>query len=144
MRVSIAIPVYNEERCLAAAVNRLHQFLSLSERQAFGWQILIVNNGSTDRTLEMAQQLAREHDNIRVLHLDQKGRGRALKHAWLTSEADILTYMDVDLSSDPASFPALVAPLLTGDYYDLATGSRLLKPELTKRCLKRETISRVY
>ena len=67
----------------------------------------------------------------------------ALKQAWLSSEADIVSYMDVDLSSDLSSFPALIAPLLSGEY-DLAVGSRLLKPELTKRCLRREIISRVY
>src|SRR5207253_5018972 len=101
------------------------------------------DNGSIDRTLEIAHQLAREHNNIRVLHLDQKGRGRALKHAWLSSDAEILSYMDVDLSSDVNSFPALITPLLDGSF-DLAVGSLLLRPETTKRSLKREIISRCY
>jgi glycosyltransferase involved in cell wall biosynthesis len=135
---SITIPVFDEELSLPSSIKRL----CAAFRQQTS-QLVISDNGSTDRTLEIAHQLAREHKNIRVLHLDQKGRGRALKHAWLRSEADVLSYMDVDLSTDLASFPALIAPLIRGDY-DLAVGSRLLRPELTKRCLKREVISRAY
>lgn len=142
MRISIIIPVYNEQRCLADSLSRLHSFLSSKD---FTWdsEIVVADNGSTDRTREIASQLARKHDNIRVLHLDQKGRGRTLKHAWLTSEADILSYMDADLSSDLASFPLMVEKLLSGNY-DLAIGSRVLQPKLTTRCFRREFTSRVY
>ena len=76
MRVSITIPVYNEESCLADSLMRVHSFLS-SRDFGWDWEIVVADNGSTDRTLEIAHELAREHDNIRVLNLDQKGRGRS-------------------------------------------------------------------
>jgi hypothetical protein len=78
-----------------------------------------------------------------VLRLPLKGLGRALREAWIASQADILSYMDADLSSDLKAFPELVAKLSSGAC-DLATGSRLLRPELTTRSFKRELISRCY
>src|SRR6266704_3297914 len=127
--VNITLPAHNAAHVLAGAVMRLDRFLTA--RAAPAGETLICNNGSTDATLEIAHRLAREHDNIRVLHLDQKGRGRALKQAWLSSDSDILSYMDVDLSSDLNSFPALIAPLVNGEF-DLAVGSRLVRPKTTK------------
>ena len=75
--------------------------------------------------------------------MDEKGRGRALKAAWLTSEADIVAYMDVDFSTNLWSFLPLVAPLATG-HSDLAIGSRLLRGAMVTRQWKREVISRCY
>jgi hypothetical protein len=77
------------------------------------------------------------------LHLEEKGRGRALKAAWLASEADVVAYMDVDLSTNLWSFLPLVAPLATG-HSDLAIGSRLLRGAMVTRQWKREAISRCY
>jgi glycosyltransferase involved in cell wall biosynthesis len=139
--VSITVPVYDEEIRLANSIPRI--LLAVQPVPATRLELVIANNGSADRTLEIAHQLAGKHKNIRVLHLNEKGRGRALKHAWLSSEAEILSYMDVDLSSNLNSFPALIAPLLRGEF-DLAVGSRLLRPQTTKRCTKREIISRCY
>ena len=78
-----------------------------------------------------------------MLHLDQKGRGRALKAAWLASEADIVSYMDVDLSTNLSSFMPLIAPLATG-HSEVAIGSRLSKGAVVTRQWKREVISRTY
>src|ERR687889_222704 len=83
------------------------------------------------------------HPRVSVLHLDEKGRGRALKAAWLASEADIVSYMDVDLSTNLWSFLPLIAPLATG-HSDLAIGSRLLRGAMVTRQWKREVISRCY
>jgi hypothetical protein len=80
---------------------------------------------------------------VRAVHLEQKGRGRALRQVWLESDADVLSYMDVDLSTGLAAFPPLIEALLNGGY-DIAVGSRLLKPEWTQRGLKREVVSRGY
>jgi len=132
MRISITIPVYNEEDCLAPALNRLHQFLSLSERQPFAWQILVVNNGSTDGTLESPINSPASTTVYASSTSTKKAADAVSNIPGSASEAEILSYMDVDLSSDLASLPALVAPLLSGEY-DLAVGSRLLMPELTKR-----------
>ena len=100
---------------------------------------MIADNASNDRTPAIAQDWANRHPEVRVLRLEQKGRGRALREAWSGSPADILSYMDVDLSSDLVAFPALIEALAGGGY-DLATGSRLLKPSLTTRGLKREIL----
>ncbi len=139
--VNVVIPVYNEERVLEPAIRELISFLSA--RLAFRFEVVIAENGSTDRTFEVANRLTAEFPFLQVIHLEEKGRGMALKRAWSRSKADVLSYMDVDLSSDLETFPALVEPLASG-HKDIATGSRLLRPELTSRRLKREFISRSY
>ena len=105
--------------------------------------MVIADNASTDRTLAVAQKLTTYYPRVSVLHLEEKGRGRALKAAWLASEADVLAYMDVDLSTNLWSFLPLVAPLATG-HSDLAIGSRLLRGAMVTRQWKRELISRCY
>lgn len=141
MLVNVVIPVYNEEQQLRSSVIRLAEFLDGACR--FDWEIVIANNASTDQTLEIAHALSREMPKVRALHLAEKGRGRALMAAWKASEADILSYMDVDLSTDLSAFPLMIEALAGGGF-DLGTGSRLLKPELTTRSFKREFISRCY
>ncbi len=141
MLVNVTIPVYNEEKILPTSITSLHTFLAQHCR--FDWEIVVANNASIDNTLEVAKQLGRDLSNVRVLHLNQKGRGRALRKAWLESRADILSYMDVDLSSNLFTFPPLIEALLS-DGFDIGIGSRLLKASTTKRSLKREIISRIY
>jgi len=106
------------------------------------WTIVIADNGSIDRTLAVAQDLAAKYPDVTYTHLPEKGRGRALRKAWLESTADIVSYMDVDLSTDLRAFPKLVAAIEEG--YDVAIGSRLSSQSQTKRSLKRELISRCY
>ncbi|WP_235486212.1 glycosyltransferase, partial [Frankia sp. AvcI1] len=91
------IPVYNEEAVLEKSVRRLHTYLT--ERYPYEWRITIVDNASTDRTLIVADRLAEELPRVQVRHLDVKGRGLALREAWSASDADIVCYMDVDLST---------------------------------------------
>lgn len=141
VRVDIVIPVYNEEVALPKGVATLCDYLNTYF--PYDWRVIIANNASTDRTLEVAQGLADENPRVSVLHLDRKGRGRALKAAWLASEADVVSYMDVDLSTNLQSFLPLVAPLATG-HSEVAIGSRLLKGAVVTRQWKREVISRCY
>ncbi len=141
VRVDIIIPVYNEEAALPKSVATLCEYLSTYF--PYDWRVTIANNASTDNTLEIAQGLAAENPRVNVLHLDRKGRGRALKAAWLASEADVVSYMDVDLSTNLQSFLPLVAPLATG-HSEVAIGSRLLKGAVVTRQWKREVISRCY
>lgn len=141
MLVNVTIPVYNEEKILPSSIKTLQEFLDNHCR--FEWEIVIANNASIDGTLEVARQLSSEVRGVRVVHLDQKGRGRALKEVWMESPADILSYMDVDLSSNLYTFPPLIEALMSGGF-DIAIGSRLLKASTTKRSLKRETVSRAY
>ena len=139
--VDIVIPVYNEEHVLADSLAALRKFLA----QGFPHQyrIVVADNASTDGTLAVAQRLARKHRDVASLHIPQKGRGRALRAAWLTSPADILGYMDVDLSTDLAAFPPLIEAIAS-EGYDIAIGSRLARGADIRRSLRREAISRGY
>lgn len=139
--VEVIIPVYNEEQDLAASVMRLNSFLE--QTFPYDYQVVIADNASTDATLEIAQRLAARHEHIRVVHLDAKGRGRALRQVWLASTADVVAYMDVDLSTDLKALLPLVAPLISG-HSDIAIGSRLSRGSRVVRGPKREFISRSY
>src|SRR5437867_7552334 len=139
--VDIVIPVCNEERDLVPNVRRLHAYLEA--RFPFPTTITIVDNASTDATWPIAEYLAAGLPNVRALHLNAKGRGRALRTAWLSSEASIVAYMDVDLSTDLDALLPLVAPLISG-HSDLAIGSRLARGARVRRGPKRELISRAY
>lgn len=141
-RVDAVIPVYNEAHVLEQSVATLSDFLGAN--LPYDWRIVLADNASTDRTLELATALGNANRRVNVLHLDQKGRGRALKAAWLGSDADVLSYMDVDLSTDIRAYPALVRAVAE-DGYDLATGSRLARgAQVTGRRLLREITSRGY
>lgn len=139
--VDVIIPVYNEEADLAASVLRLERFLT--DTFPYRFQIVIADNASTDGTLEIAQRLAARHPSVRAVHLDAKGRGRALRQVWLASDADVVAYMDVDLSTDLKALLPLVAPLVSG-HSDIAIGTRLARGSRVVRGPKREFISRAY
>jgi glycosyltransferase involved in cell wall biosynthesis len=138
--VDITVPVYNEERALPQSIKKLTQFLKANLNNP--WRVVIADNASTDATRAISEQLCREYQCVTYLYLPQKGRGRALRAAWLESTADILSYMDVDLSTDLANFPQLIAALEAG--YHVAVGSRLSKESQVTRSFKRELISRCY
>ncbi|HEY2320053.1 MAG TPA: glycosyltransferase [Solirubrobacteraceae bacterium] len=140
-RVDIVVPVYNEEVALEASVRRLHGFLSAE--MPYAWRIVIADNASTDATLAVARALALELGHVTVLHLQRKGRGRALRAAWTASDADVLCYMDVDLSTDLRALLPLIAPLVSG-HSEVAIGSRLAPGARVVRGAKREVISRCY
>ena len=135
------IPVYNEETDLPGCVRRLHAHLTRAFPYSF--RITIADNASTDRTLAVAHELAHELPRVRVVHLAQKGRGRALAAVWSASDAPVLAYMDVDLSTDLGGLLPLVAPLISG-HSDVAIGSRLARGARVVRGPKREFISRCY
>ena len=139
--VDVVIPVYNEERSLPGCLEVLCRHLS--EEFPFEWIVTVVDNASTDDTLRVATELAESMDRVRVMHLDRKGRGLALRTAWGFSDADVVVYMDVDLSTGLDALLPLVAPLVNG-HSDLAIGSRLAPGARTVRGTKRELISRCY
>jgi glycosyltransferase involved in cell wall biosynthesis len=139
--LDIAIPVYNEEADLERNVRKLRRFLD--ERFPFPARITIVDNASTDATWPTAQRLAICMPGVRAQRLNQKGRGRAVRHAWLSSDADVVAYMDVDLSTDLDALLPLVAPLMSS-HSDIAIGSRLAPGARIVRSRKRELISRSY
>ncbi len=139
--VDIVIPVHNEEIDLEPCVRRLHAHLTAG--MPYPFQITVADNASTDTTLEVANRLAAEFPSVRVVHMPEKGRGRALRAVWSTSDAAVLAYMDVDLSTDLAALLPLIAPLVSG-HSDLAIGTRLHRGSRVVRGAKREFISRSY
>ena len=139
--IDIVIPVYNEEQALTASVGRLREYL-IAE-MPHSWRITIADNASTDATWAIAETLAWRHPDVRAVHLDRKGRGRALNTVWSASDASVLCYMDVDLSTGLDALLPLVAPLLSG-HSDMAIGSRLARGAAVARGPRREFISRTY
>jgi putative flippase GtrA len=126
---------------LVASVTRLHRYLTASF--PFPFRITIADNASTDRTWPLARELAGRLPQVAAVHLDLKGRGRALRQVWSGSDAEVLAYTDVDLSTDLAALLPLVAPLVSG-HSDLAIGTRLHRGARIVRGPKREAISRAY
>ena len=139
--VEIVIPDYNEDAQLEASVRRTHDYLT--HNFPLTWTITIADNASTDRTWPIAQHLAHQLDNVHAVHLDKKGRGRALRQTWQHSTAKVVAYMDVDLSTDLDALLPLVAPLVSG-HSDVAIGTRLAHGSRVIRGPKRELISRAY
>jgi putative flippase GtrA len=123
------------------SVRRLHRYLA--SEVPYPSRITVADNASTDNTLVVAEALADELPDVNVIHLDAKGRGGALYAAWMTSQADVVAYMDVDLSTDLSALMPLVAPLISG-HSDVAIGSRLAASSRVVRGPKREFVSRSY
>ncbi len=140
MLIEVFLPVYNEEAQLKSSVETLLGFLKKNIKDDFA--ITIVDNGSKDSTPKLAKELSKAHKEVNALLLKQKGRGYALKTAWMQSRADILAYMDIDLSTRLKHFPALVNAIKQG--YDIAIGSRYAKGSDTHRGFGRWFISRAF
>ena len=139
--LDVVVPVYNEQTDLEPCVVRLHAYLA--GNLPYRFRITIADNASVDGTAAVARRLAERYPEVQVAHLPEKGRGRALKHVWTRSDAAVLAYMDVDLSTDLGALLPLVAPLISG-HSDLAIGSRLARGSRVVRGAKREFISRGY
>jgi putative flippase GtrA len=139
--LDVVVPVYNEQAALADSIYRLHRHLC--DDFPYPVRITIADNASVDDTPRIAAELAAELSDVRVVRLEQKGRGRALHQVWAESDAQVLAYMDVDLSTDLAALAPLVAPLISG-HSDLAIGTRLGRGSRVVRGAKREIISRCY
>jgi glycosyltransferase involved in cell wall biosynthesis len=139
--VEIVVPVHNEQRVLEASIWRLHSYLTANF--PFAFRITIADNASTDATWRLAMRLAGQLPHVRAVHIAQKGRGRALRQVWGASDAEVVAYMDVDLSTGLEALLPLVAPLLSG-HSDLAIGTRLANGAAVVRGPKRELVSRCY
>jgi putative flippase GtrA len=139
--LDVVVPVHDEEADLAGSIRRLHRHLST--QLPYSFRITIADNASTDSTFDVAVGLTRELAHLRVVHLQDKGRGRALRDVWSRSDADVLAYMDVDLSTDLNAFLPLVASLVSG-HSDLAIGTRLARGSRVVRGARREVLSRGY
>jgi glycosyltransferase involved in cell wall biosynthesis len=140
--VDLVIPCYNEEHVLAGSVEQVLAWCDAHPEHQ--WRVVVANNASTDGTLDVARGLEATYPGrVVALQIPVKGRGIALRTAWLTSDADVMAYMDVDLSTDLDHIPELVDPIARGDV-DLAYGTRLHALSRTNRSTKREITSRGY
>jgi glycosyltransferase involved in cell wall biosynthesis len=139
--VEIAVPVYNEQRALEASIRNLRHYLDT--RFPLRASVVIVDNASTDGTWAIAERVSAELDGVGAIHVGRKGRGLALRTAWGASDAAVVAYMDVDLSTDLDALLPLVAPLLSG-HSDVAIGTRVAPGARVTRGAKREVISRCY
>lgn len=140
-KLDIVIPVYNNSDVLDKSIHTQIMFYSKYLRN-FDWNILIANNKSTDDTLDIAKRLSKKCKRVHYLDIPKKGRGNALKTAWLLSKADFLSYMDVDLATDLNAFPILISNLVNG--YDLSVGSKYIRGARCRRYLFRYILSRVF
>jgi len=145
LRINLTLPIFNEVTQLAVNLARVRAYLV--QLPTWRWEIVLADNGSTDGTTELARRLAHETPPepipVHAVHLPCPGRGRALKTVWLASDADVLSYMDLDLSTDLAHLPELIGVVAEGRA-DLAVGSRLAPGARTTRGWKRELLSRAY
>ncbi len=141
LQVELVVPVRDEERGLSRSIRRLDAYLH--DRFPFRTRITIADNGSTDRTWPEALALEADLELVRAVRLDRPGRGEALRSIWSRSDAAVLGYMDVDLSTDLNALLPLLAPLLSG-HSDVAIGTRLATGARVIRGPRREIISRCY
>jgi len=140
-RVDVVIPCYNEVKVLEQSVLTTLELFAANPQ--YDWRVVIADNGSKDGTADLARELDAKHERVKALVLEVKGRGLALREAWMTSDADVVSYMDVDLSTDIHHLPELVA-MVAERGCDVAIGSRLAKGAKTDRQMKREITSRGY
>lgn len=144
MTFDITIPVLNEEATLRQNVLLLHSFLQKHYPSKNQWQIVIADNGSTDKTMEIAQQMEQEFPKIKYLKVPDRGVGLALKTSWGQSKADMVGYMDLDLATDLKHFLEAYQ-IIVQKGYDVVYATRLhRKSKVIGRTLKREITSRVF
>jgi glycosyltransferase involved in cell wall biosynthesis len=137
------VPVYNEQHSLPQSIPTLRDFLH-SDSFPYEWKIIIADNASIDDTPGVSHGLAeRFPGEVDYVRIERKGRGYALKQTWGNSSADILSYMDVDLSTSLTAFPKLIGSIAE-DGYGVATGSRLTRNSRTTRSFKRTVLSVGY
>ena len=141
--VDVVVPVYNEEEALPRSIPVLREFLA-GEAFPYEWRIVIADNASVDRTPEASRRLEAEFPGeVAYVRIEEKGRGRALKRTWSDSPMEIVSYMDVDLSTGLEAFPLLISAIAE-EGYALAVGSRLLPQSQVKRSLGRRVLTRSY
>ncbi len=141
MKILIAIPVYNEEAILAENVMKIYDFLK--KNIADDWQIVIADNNSIDQTSDIGKNLEKKFGEIKYLHIPQKGKGRAIRAAWESADAEVYIFMDADLATDLSALPALITAV-GRENYDLAAGARFHKDSKVNRSLLRKFISKTY
>ena len=143
VEVSVVLPAYNEEETIEGTVGVTLEALA-SFLPPESYEVIVAEDGCEDRTPEIADRLAREHEAVRHVHSDERlGRGGALERAFRESRGETLVYFDTDLATDMAHLEELVESVRSGEY-DLATGSRWLPDSEADRPAKRGVPSLGY
>lgn len=144
MTFDVTLPVLNEAATLDRQVRALHEFLSTNFPEKGQWRIVIADNGSTDRTPQIAQELIAALPEVAFVQVPERGVGLALKTSWGQSQADIVGYMDLDLATDLSHFLEAYQAIAEKDF-DLVYATRLHpRSQVVGRTLKREITSRVF
>lgn len=133
--VDIVVPVFNEEPDLETCVRRLHTFLD--QEIPFSARITIADRASTDGTAAIMRRLAAELPRVRLLTLNETGRGRALAAAWMTSDARVVASVDVDPLIDLAPLRPRVAALMSGRTEISVSGNVALRTDAAHRLIPR-------
>ncbi|RLM97337.1 flippase-like domain-containing protein [Haloarcula sp. Atlit-7R] len=136
VEVSVVLPAYNEEDTIESTVSTtVGTLASFLPEDAF--EVIVAEDGCSDRTPEIAARLADEDSRVRHVHSDERlGRGGALEYAFERADGDTLVYFDTDLATDMGYLQELVDAVHV-DGYDVATGSRWMPENRADRPAKR-------
>jgi len=142
MKITIAVPAYNEEKIIGQKIDQLFKFCQeqLSNKQ---WLIVVAINGSKDRTLEIVQKKTKIYSNLEYINLDALGKGMAIRKAWQTYTGDINIFMDADLSTELKSTHELIKAI-EQENYQIVIGSRNQKQSQLERSVIRSFLSHTY
>lgn len=143
-KVAIVCPIYNEERSLKINVSALIEYGKTHLEEKYDWYICIVDNASKDKSLEICGELKEIYtDKFQFIHLPQKGKGLAVRTAWMELDYDLSIYMDIDLSTDIGAITTCLDMLQNGN--DLVVASRNAGgSEVIGRTLLRNITSHIY
>lgn len=141
MNIVIAIPAYNEEQILKASMCALRDFCR-SNISKHKWTIVVADNNSTDDTGKLGRELEEQYDKIEYLHVQEKGKGRAIRAVWNAHVADVYLFMDADLATDLKALPLMIKEFEYGE--DVVIGSRALKQSNISRSVARKITSFCY
>lgn len=139
-RADIVIPAYNESKNLEQSLKLLYSYLLKIKNVE--WNVIIGENGSKDNTLDVAKKLAKKFPRLKVRHLNIPSRDNTLLTLWGESDADILVYMDADMSTNPKHTQELIDSIFDG--YDIAIGSRIKEGAKVEREGIRVFLSNIY
>lgn len=117
--LSIIIPAHNEENRLPKTLEQIFAFL---DKQDYSSEVLVIENGSADRTFEIASEFLKGHVNLSVIHEEQRGKGNAVRRGMLTARGELRFICDADLSMPIEELPKFISPIQEG--FDIAIGSR--------------------
>lgn len=126
--LSIVIPAHNEENRLPRALDQIFSFL---KAQDYASEVIVVENGSSDATLAIANEFAKDRPTLRVIHEERNGKGNAVRRGMLAARGEYRFICDADLSMPIEDLPKFLPPALND--FDIAIGSREAKGSIDRK-----------